>query len=692
MTQEFFDKVQETFQCKGVEVLDRFKDSASWSILGCAEREILGRLFVLRGEELFNLNDPKAAELIEKALKIAPNSYKVLDLAVKAYIAQGLNNVRCLSAALRAIEQGLSLHQSSFQLSHAYVQVLLSKGMLVDDESYFVRANQVCKDLVHEVFSEEDQIQARFFWNWGKILFFIGKSSGEAVDFYEARENFNMARSLGLEEPDFFKDNGDIHFELAELLGRESLYLSAIDCYQKSLKLSHDSWEAWYSLGLCYMLLHENDNDPKYFFLANASFANAAKVESNHLMLWYKWGQLQLEYAKQHEDVDILFSSIEKFDKANSIENNHAHILCCWGESLMLAGTLSEKITLLKEAEKKFAASVALQSENDFIWHLYGCCFNELGRYFNHESWYHEAIAKFLQGLAINKNSALLWHGLAYSHFAIGELKSDISLIEKACSFCAKAMENGALSQPQCWNDWGVALMKIGELTHDKFYAIAALEKFENAINLQNSWGTHQECDPELLYNYGCALDFLGDFSDDPVYYEKAITALQKVLHSEPKHPHARYNLALALSHLGELIGDAECLEKAIDHFEIVIAQDFEDEMAWNECGLTHMNLAQLIHDAALPYKSQNCFEQAEAKFQKAISLGCSQAYYNLACFHSLMNNDHAGMFFLEKADLYHSLPSLNEIMHDDWLAALRQTPAFHAFINNCKHKNVSGG
>ncbi len=54
------------------------------------------------------------------------------------------------------------------------------------------------------------------------------------------------------------------------------------------------------------------------------------------------------------------------------------------------------------------------------------------------------------------------------------------------------------------------------------------------------------------------------------------------------------------------------------------------------------------------------------------------------------MGNYHAGMFYLEKADHYNALPSLNEIMQDDWLTTLRQVPAFHTFISSCKKKNVN--
>ncbi|MGZ3634094.1 MAG: tetratricopeptide repeat protein, partial [Parachlamydiaceae bacterium] len=403
---------------------------------------------------------------------------------------------------------------------------------------------------------------------------------------------------------------------------------------------------------------------------------------------WLKWGQLLLEYGKHYESLEMIESSIRKFEMANSLEARNPMVLCFWAEALVIYGTQTDSIDSFKRAEELFAVSVAICPESDLSWHLYGCCYNELGRYFGTTYYYKQAIEKFQLGLGVNKNSPLLWHGIAFSYFAIGELTGDIALIEKSCQYCVKAMECGAFSQPQCWNDWGVALMKLGEMTQDKSYGLAALEKFENALNIQSSWGSTEESDPELLYNFGCALDFIGDFSDDPSYYEKAIQTLQKVLQLQPDHPHATYNLALALAHLGEFISDVECLERAIQYFEEIIQKDPEDEMAWNECGLTYMNLAQMVYDAAIPHKSQCHYDRAESMFRKAVALGYAHAYYNLACHASLMGNCHLGMFYLEKAAAYGGLPPLKEIMQDDWLALLRQTPDFQAFISAYKSKD----
>jgi tetratricopeptide (TPR) repeat protein len=692
MTEEpssMLEKLQQIFDSGRFVALEPYKDPASWQGFMLPEKELLAKLFIRKAEGLFNAGQPGGGNLLERAVKVCADNFHILVSVGKVYAAQG-HNVGCLSSALRAFKSALDLNPSAFDVSQAYIQVLLSKGKLVEEVGYFSEARAACEQLAEQALLQNECVQAQFFWDWGKSLFGIGQNYGEAIDFYNALEKYKDAASKGQGDPEFFKDYGDVFLELARLLGRENFCLEAIEWYQKSITLSHESVDAWYSHGVCYMMLYENFNDQEHLFKASQSFSNASKLDPNHSSVWLKWGLLQLDYGKQNEDVDFLEKSIEKFMRADAIEAKHPAILCSWGEALMLKGTIEEGVCDLKAAERKFADSVAMQPENDFIWQLYGCCYNEMGRYFNNEFYFQEAINKFQQGLAINKNSSFLWHGLAYSHFAIGELKSDLNLIEKACQYCAKAMEHGALSQAQFWNDWGVALMKMAELSHDKSYADAAIEKFENAMHLQSSMNG-VECDTELLYNYGCALDFLGDFSDDIHFYEKSIQALQKVVQRDPLHPHARYNLALAISHIGELTLDVECLERAVEHFEVVIKHDPEDEMAWNECGLTYLSLAQLIHDVALPYKSEKYYELAEAKLQHAISLGCVHAYYNMACYYSLIDNMHVAMFYIEKADSYAGLPSLDEMMHDDWLEALRQTPAFQSFISSYKHKDASG-
>lgn len=684
------EKLQKIISTNDYEALEPYKEPSIWHPLPPSEKELLGQFFVLWAKELLNKGDDRAFDLLERALNVAGDSFKVLYMAGKAYATQK-QSIRAMTAALDAFKSALEINADAFEVSHEYLQTLMLKGILVEEESYFMQALEKCRQMEPSALEQEEVIRVQFFWDWGKTHFLMAKRSGEAVDFYEALEKYRLIMNEKDDDPDFLKDCGDVYLQLGRLLSRESYCLEAIEFFQKSLIEAHECAETWFSLGLCFALLFENFGGAENFLRANKSFYNAVKLDFNQLAYWFKWGQLQLECGKQQENLELIKGSIEKFARADSIEAHHPVVLCAWGEALLVHGTFTEEIGSLKSAERKLAESLALNSENEMAWHVFGCCSNELGRYFNDENYYVEAMAKFRQGLALNKNSALLWHGLAYSNFALGEFKNDLSFIEKSCQFCARAMENGALSQVQCWNDWGVALMKMGEILSDKLLIELALEKFENAMNLQNSWGNREECDVELLYNYGCALDFLGDFSEEPLCYEKAVQVLQKVLHLDPSHPHARYNLALALLHLGERISDAECLGRAAEQFEAILTLDPEDEMAWNECGLALLNLAELIHDEALPYKSRHYLELAEIKFHQAVALGCTQAYYSSACFYSLAGNYSEALFFLEKAEQYGALPPLDEIMKDDWLHNLRETEGFQVFISRHQQDEKSG-
>jgi tetratricopeptide (TPR) repeat protein len=305
-----------------------------------------------------------------------------------------------------------------------------------------------------------------------------------------------------------------------------------------------------------------------------------------------------------------------------------------------------------------------------------------LGRYFATEDYYAQAIEKFNQGLLLKSSQPLLLHGVALAYFAIGELKDDLEALEKSTEYFAKLAEFGGRLFPQFLSDWGVALMKLGEITNDRSYVEAAAAKFEQVINGRLDAIDGEEVETEWLYNYGCAMDFLGDFHDDPVYYEKAVQVLSHVIKIDPDYIHARYNLALALSHLGELSSDVNCFHNAIEQFHEVVMHDPEDEITWNDYGLALLNLAVLTTDPMDAHRAKGLFEQAEIRLQHAALLGSLHAYYNLACLYALTDNPAAAIHYLEKAEHSQALPLPDDVIHDEWLDGLRDQPAYRLFIS----------
>ena len=231
--------------------------------------------------------------------------------------------------------------------------------------------------------------------------------------------------------------------------------------------------------------------------------------------------------------------------------------------------------------------------------------------------------------------------------------------------------------------------MKLGEITNDRTHIEQAAEKFELAISGRLDALDGDDVELEWLYNYGCSLDFLGDFNDEGIYYEKAIQVLSHVLKIDPEYHHARYNLALSLSHLGELNSDVNYFNHSVEVFQEVVQNEPEDEMAWNDYGLAFLHLAILTYDPTI--NSELCdqfFLQAETRFQKAISLGNQHAFYNLASLNALRNNPIEAIHYLEKGELANALPPIDDVIHDEWLDSLRDQPAYRLFISRLLNKH----
>src|SRR5262249_13023662 len=139
------------------------------------------------------------------------------------------HKVGSLSAALRAFKAALDLQPDSFEAAHAYIRVLLNKGKLVEEVSYFSDVRAECEKIEPVALLQTESSQVHFFWDWGKSFFHIGQCYGEAIDFHKACEKYQQAASRGLSSPEFYKDYGDVYLQLSRLLGKEQYCLEATE-------------------------------------------------------------------------------------------------------------------------------------------------------------------------------------------------------------------------------------------------------------------------------------------------------------------------------------------------------------------------------------------------------------------------------------------------------------------------------
>lgn len=677
--------LQEILLQEDFDRLTPFKKKAFWSKMSKEESEMLAHLLVAQGERQLRLGDSTALESFDIALQIAPNSPQLLFQQALAYSSHP-DNIRCLTSACTALQATLELDPQFLEAWSAWGYALVRMGMFHNDASYFVEADQ--KFAQAEFLAEQASVEKRalFYRQWGVVWFLHGKQSGEAHDFHMAMEKYQLASALGLDDADFWNDYGNAISELALLIGRKELFIEAQARYRKAVKLLPNEYRGWLNLACCCRHIYEHNNEEIYFDYAMESFTKSSELRTDDVNLWLNWGLLYFYSGKHKTDIEHVQTSLEKFCQAYVCDSDHPAVLCRWGEAQMLYAACKEDVDLLREAELKIVRSLEIAPDNIQAWCVYGNCLNELGRYFGDPSFYEQAIEKFEYALTLNPHHPLLWYGLSLAHFSMGEIKANVEMIEKAARCCSKVMECGGQSYPQFWNDWGVALMKLAELNHDQNYIEAAIEKFERAIGQPSEWDA-DECELEWLYNYACALDFLGEFTEDPKYHEKAILVLLQVLQHDPNYFHARYNLALAYFHHGDLSDNVESLQNASDYFQILLSEDNEDETAWCDWGMALMHLALLTQEAFDGERSQKLFLQSEEKLLNAVALGNTSALYNLACLYSLTGNFQAAMHFVERAELVGALPSIDDLLHDDWLEDLRDTSDFRHFITLLSNK-----
>ncbi len=679
-------KLQEILEEKSFESLAIFSNSQKWKNLQDHERLLLSKLFIKKGENELKNGNPLFLESLALAESILPSNATILYLKGKVFASQ-LKNARCLSLAIEAFEQAINIEPHFFEAYLLWGETLIHCGLFHQNSLYFQKAQQKFQEAFAFLEHPTAEIESRYFWKWGLSWHLSGMTSEEPVDFYQAIQKYRQAQQLGLQCAEFWQDFADALMELNELIKQDDLCLEAISYYNLAICENHQNNDLWFKIASCHAKLYNFNGQLQHFELAAAAFDIAAKSDEPNFILWLRWGKLYLNACKLLKNSEYPLVSIEKFKKAADIQPDHPVLLSLWAEAEMIYGIHTERLDLLRSAEQKIIHSLKHMSTNPHIWALYGTCLHQLGRYFSDETYYIKAIEKFQQGLSLDGKDPLLWYGLAMSFFSFGEYWGDSQQIENAINCFEKIYEFSNQHFSQFWNDWGLAFMKLAELTHNKTYLELAIQKFEHIIPLQDEGWFHNNYDAEWLYNYGCALDFLGDFTEETSYYENSIMVLTKALQMNPHHLHARYNLATSLSHLGEATSDIDVLHNAIEHFQIILNTDPEDEISWNDYGLALLNIAELVYESTRPERSKAYYDEAEQKFIQALSLGCTHANYNLSCLHSLLHNYPTAMHYLERAELTGTLPALDDMLHDEWLENLVETPAFRHFISQISSK-----
>lgn len=589
-----------------------------------------------------------------------------------------------------SLEKALQLDPDFEKGWELRAQALLKLALLTEAEEDFEKVLEIYPHLEGISKAKGKELSPEIFWEWGLAYYHLAKFSGEPGDFKNSVDKFSMAQAMGLDSSEFLSDYALALGELGLLSNNTKWLQDSVVRFEESLAKKSLKGEDWVKLGCIYKLLYFSTQDFLFFEKADHSFFEGSRSEPDLLRLWLNWAELLGMEGKASRDGGLLLQALEKIEKAALISSDELTVKLTTADILLHLGAYEEKLECLKEAELMLRQILNDTPENIEGLFLLAHCYLNMGKYFSEQSYFVQASELLEKSVKLDPRRAALWNSLGMSHFFIGEITQNPEELEKAVHFCGKAVEKEE-SSPVLWNDWGVSLLKLGEVTQAGKVVAVAVDKFEMAIKL-----FHQHFpgnpDPDWLYNYGCALDYLGEFEGSIPSYEKSIAILSHLYEVYPEAKHVKYNLALALYHLGDAAGDEEVLKKALEYQESIRAAEPEDEAVLQDLGLTCLALADVYLEA---FQSAVFLEYAAKAVQYLIGAslaGSTEASYWLANAYSLLDNEEEALKHFEIAFKKDALPSLEEIEENDWLDHIRTFPRFQAILDQLRQEPESTG
>ena len=635
--------------------------------------------FLLReGQKKLTQGDAEGLKLFSLAASLEPeNADLFYQQAVAIYrFATETKSKTNLLLANKHFKKAVTLKPEMASAWGGWGKSLFSLGQLFGQFHYFLESKDKYQKAVNLSESLSAIAYAQISWDYGQVLIHIADHSGESSDLYEALDAHTRAADRYEDLPvSFWEDFGIVSLKLGEQINDVRLYLKAINCHKSALSKSKSSFKSWFllahSLSRLYFLTHDED----HFCQANECFTNAAKLHSQNETIWLSWAELLLDSGVRIADTKRLHSCIEKCQRAQIAKQMRPKVLETWIVALTNLGSLTDRLDLLFDANNKAIEALEEFSETPELLCAQGKVQFALGNYYKDVDYYYQAIEKCQEGLSIDRSKDYLWYQLGHTYALLAEEENDPSLYERSSKFFNKALSLNA--QSIYYYEYACAMTNLSESEQNKSLLEQALAHFEQAFNLQkNAIYLH----PSWLFKYAMALDLMGDLADEDHYYIKSIEILKRVLMLDPDYPDIHYKIAYVYAHLGELVESIEIFERGLSHFKIAYQSNEENELLILDWALSLINLSQITPDASLREQS---LREAEYKLIQSAKLGNVEAYYHLACLYSLTTQFEKAIYFLERAESFDALPSIDDVLGDDWLENLRNTELFQTFISH---------
>ncbi len=647
------------------------------------QKKELALRYLAEGEMALLQGNLRALNCFEAASKLDEKNPKVWYRQGLAFFEYGSEEgkEKALLLASKNFKIATQLNPDFFEAWVAWGNVLLQLGRFHEEHHFLIEAKNKYQTALELYEKQPKEILAELYWDYGIVWSEIAKYSGEALDVRLAIDAFQTSKSYQEKpSPEFWNDCGLAYLEMGLLINDSRLYLQSIEHLKKAIEESPNYFDGLMSLAEGYSQLYINTLDERYVQKASDAYAAASKIFPRDPEVWLGWGQILGESGKQGRDVKTLRLSIEKCARAAQLDSKDPIIISQWVESLALLGMITSRLDLIIEAEHKVIKATDLYPDDPDLWHSFGICMIAFAEYYEDVEFYELAIEKLQNGLSADRSDPELWHALGLVHKRYAELTQDEQLTERASRFLLKAMD----LKPACpalLFDTAKSFLHQSEILDD----IAALE--QSAYLFSTLLQNYKEAilnHPQWLFEYGKALEALGDFTDEEIHFIHAIEIYSHTLLIDPDYEGAHQQIANCYVQLGHASGESEYYSRALSFYRLAHRQDCENDQIFLDWGICMIHLAHHTLDSEAMHQ---LYMDAEAKITQAGLLGNENAYYTLACLYSILGSTQEALQLIQKSLEMRALPPMDELLDDDWLENLRATSAFTQFFNALEAK-----
>lgn len=644
-------------------------------------KEKNSEMLLRKGELRLLHGDKEGIKYFELAAKYDPKNPQLFLQQGLALFEYGSSEGReeGLTLASKCFKMATHLDPLSFQAWHLWGNTLYFLGKRRQESNYFANALKKYEQAIKLSAEQPPDVLTDLYWDLGDLWSSLAEQSGDITDYHCAIKAYEKASTLQNDlSLEFWISFGTAYQTMAEKTNDTGLLVKAIHCYKNGVLNKRSFGEGWFFLGSSLKMLYDYTHDEDHFSQASECFATAIRLSKNYPKAYFEWACLLLESGIIFNDPKKIRAAIDTCAKAHRCDKKNSQIIPIWVEALALLGSQTEQLELIHEALGKIEPLIEKEkSPENYL--AYGTCFYALGSYYKDIDYYYQALEQFQEGLSINRAHHSLWLAMASSSFAAALLDHDEKSYDRSLHFFEQTLhlKKSSLSHSR----YAVCLLKYGEINHNREMIELAVHHFEQALTMQkNASYVHLD----WMFYYASSLEQLGGFNESEYHYLKAIDLLNHILTVKPELPHLHFQLALTYSHYGILVNEAHLLRHAIHYYRIAYQKEKDNDQIILDWALTLVSLSDLLEN---DMESDQLLRGAEYKMIEAAKLGNTNAYYSLSCLYSLMGNLDNSLCFLEKAKQFDALPSVEEMLEDDWLENLRETNKFQSFVDQIEAK-----